>query len=61
MGKHNGIANFTIGQRKGIKVSSTDPLFVIKIDPKKNQVVIGSREELLVQTIHLKDINYLVR
>ena len=59
LGKHSGIANFTIGQRKGIKVSSTDPFFVIKIDPKKNQVVIGSREELLVQTIHLKDINYL--
>ena len=59
LGKHNGIANFTIGQRKGIKVSSTDPFFVIRIDPKKNQVVIGSREELLVQTIHLKDINYL--
>ena len=59
MGKHNGIANFTIGQRKGIKVSSTDPFFVIRIDPKKNKVVIGSREELLVQTIHLKDINYL--
>lgn len=59
LGKHNGIANFTIGQRKGIKVSSTDPFFVIKIDPKKNQVIIGSREELLVKTIHLKDINYL--
>tara|TARA_X000000950_G_scaffold7686_2_gene8430 strand:+ start:2100 stop:3233 length:1134 start_codon:yes stop_codon:yes gene_type:complete len=59
LGKHNGIANFTIGQRKGIKLSSTDPFFVIKIDPKKNQVIIGSREELLVKTIHLKDINYL--
>ncbi|EMH79917.1 tRNA (5-methylaminomethyl-2-thiouridylate)-methyltransferase [alpha proteobacterium HIMB114] len=59
LGKHNGIANFTIGQRKGIKVSSIDPFFVIRIDPKKNQVVIGSREELSVQTIYLKDINYL--
>ena len=59
LGKHHGIANFTIGQRKGIKVSSTDPFFVIRIDPEKNQVVIGSREELLVQTIHLKNINYL--
>ena len=59
LGKHNGIANFTIGQRKGIKVPSSDPFFVIKIDPEQNQVVIGSREELLVKTIHLKNINYL--
>ena len=59
LGKHNGIANFTIGQRKGIRVSSTDPFFVVKIDPKKNQVVIGSREDLLVKSIYLKNLNYL--
>ena len=59
MGKHDGIANFTIGQRKGIKVSSSDPYFVIKIDPSKNQVIIGSREDLLVRKIYLKNINLL--
>ena len=59
MGKHDGIANFTIGQRKGIKVSSSEPYFVIKIDPSKNQVIIGSREDLLVRKIYLKNINLL--
>ena len=59
MGKHDGIANFTIGQRKGIKVASSDPYFVVKIDPIRNQVVVGSREDLLVSTIYLKNINLL--
>ena len=59
MGRHNGIANFTIGQRKGIKVSSSNPYFVVKINPGKNQVIIGSREDLLVKNISLKNINLL--
>ena len=59
LGRHNGIANFTIGQRKGIRVSSIDPYFVVKIDAIKNEVVIGSREDLLVKKIHLREINYL--
>ena len=59
LGKHNGIANFTIGQRKGIKVASSDPYFVVKIDTKKNEVIVGSREDLLVKHIYLRDINLL--
>ena len=59
LGRHNGIANFTIGQRKGIRVSSLDPYFVVKIDAINNEVVIGSREDLLVKKIHLREINYL--
>jgi len=59
LGKHSGIANFTIGQRKGIKVSSSEPYFVIKIDNKKNEVIVGSRNDLLVKNIFLRDINLL--
>jgi len=59
LGRHNGIANFTIGQRKGIRVSSLDPYFVVKIDAINNEVVIGSREDLLVKKIYLREINYL--
>ena len=59
VGRHNGIANFTIGQRKGIGVSYSNPYFVVKIDPKKNQVVVGSRDDLLIKNIFLKRINYL--
>ncbi len=59
LGKHSGVANFTIGQRKGIKIASSEPYFVVNINSKKNEVVIGSREELLVKSIFLKNINFL--
>ena len=61
LGKHSGIANFTIGQRKGIKVSSSEPYFVVKIDNKKNEVIVGSRNDLLVKNIFLKDVNLLCK
>ena len=61
LGKHNGIANFTIGQRKGIKVASSNPYFVVKIDTKKNEVIVGSRDDLLVKHIYLRDINLLCK
>tara|TARA_B100000575_G_scaffold237157_1_gene199264 strand:+ start:247 stop:1380 length:1134 start_codon:yes stop_codon:yes gene_type:complete len=59
IGKHKGIANFTIGQRKGIKVASSEPYFVVKIHTKKNEVVVGSRDDLLVRHIFLRDVNLL--
>ena len=43
IGVHNGIINFTIGQRKGIKVSDKDALYVIKIDAKKNEIIDGDK------------------
>ena len=59
LGKHSGIANFTIGQRKGIRVSSSEPYFVVKIDTRKNEVIVGSRNDLLVKHIFLRDVNLL--
>jgi len=61
VGNHNGVANFTIGQRKGIRVSSPEPYFVVKIDTKKNEVIIGSRDDLLIKNIFLKNINLLCK
>ena len=46
IGVHDGIINFTIGQRKGIKVSDSEPLYVIKIDSEKNEIIVGPREKL---------------
>ena len=46
IGVHEGIMNFTIGQRKGIKVPDKNPLYVIKIDSKKNEIIVGPKEEL---------------
>ena len=59
LGVHDGIINFTIGQRKGIKISSTDPLYVIDINAGKNEIIIGSKEDLVKKEIFLKDLNFL--
>ncbi len=59
IGKHEGIINFTIGQRKGIRISSAEPLYVVNINAKENKVIVGNREALLVKKIFLKDINLL--
>ena len=59
IGVHDGIVNFTIGQRKGIKVSDKDPLYVIKIDSEKNEIIVGSRDKLGKKIISLKDLNLL--
>ena len=59
IGVHDGIINFTIGQRKGIKVSDKDPLYVLKINSKKNEIVVGPKENLGKKNIILKNINLL--
>jgi len=59
VGVHDGIINFTIGQRKGIKVSDKEALYVIKIDSEKNEIIIGPKNKLGKTTIKLRDINLL--
>jgi tRNA-specific 2-thiouridylase len=60
IGVHDGIINFTIGQRKGIKVSDAEPLYVLKINSDKNEITVGSREKLGKRKINIKDLNLLV-
>jgi len=59
LGQHDGIINYTIGQRRGLGVATGDPLFVVKIDADKNQVTVGPREALLTHKLGLRDINWL--
>ena len=59
IGKHDGIINFTIGQRKGIGIAHKEPLYIVKINALENQVIVGNRESLLIKKIYLKDINLL--
>ena len=56
---HDGIINFTIGQRKGIKVSDKEPLYVLKINSDKNEIIVGPKEKLGKKSISLKNINLL--
>ena len=59
IGEHNGIINYTIGQRKGIKISSENPLYVININADNNTVVVGSKEYLEIKEIQLRKLNLL--
>ena len=59
IGVHDGIINFTIGQRKGIKVSNKEALYVIKINSEKNEIIVGPKEYLGKKNILLKKINLL--
>ena len=59
IGVHDGIINFTIGQRKGIKVSDKDPLYVIKINPDKNEIIVGPKNKLGKKIISLNNLNLL--
>jgi len=60
IGVHEGIINFTIGQRKGIKVSNKDPLYVIKINSEKNEIIVGPKDKLGKKIIFLNNLNLLV-
>jgi tRNA-uridine 2-sulfurtransferase len=59
IGEHEGIINYTIGQRKGIKIASNNPLYVIKINADNNTIIVGSKECLEVKKIKLRELNIL--
>ena len=60
IGVHDGIINFTIGQRKGIKISDVEPLYVIKIISDKNEIIVGPKEKLGKKNINVQKLNLLV-
>ena len=59
LGKHNGIINYTIGQRKGIKISSTDPLYVVDIRAIDNTIIVGKQDFLNIKKLYLRNVNLL--
>mgnify|MGYP001175020175 FL=1 len=59
IGEHEGIINYTIGQRKGIKIANNDPLYVVNIDADKNTITVGKKEFLEVKQIALRELNVL--
>ncbi len=59
LGVHEGIINYTVGQRKGIKVAHNEPLYVINIDANNNTIIVGPKESLIIKRIRLRDINLL--
>ncbi len=61
IGEHEGIINYTIGQRKGIKISSNKPLFVININADENTIIVGEKENLEIKEIKLRELNILAQ
>jgi tRNA-uridine 2-sulfurtransferase len=59
LGRHEGVINFTVGQRKGLGLGHHESLFVVRIDAAKHQVVVGPREALATRRILLRDVNWL--
>jgi tRNA-specific 2-thiouridylase len=59
LGAHKGIVNYTVGQRRGLGIAAGEPLYVIKLDPELNRVVIGPYEALAMRSIRLRNVNWL--
>ena len=59
LGQHSGISGYTLGQRKGLGIASTHPLFVISIVPETNTVIVASREEALRSEVRAVSVNIL--
>lgn len=59
LGEHQGIANFTIGQRRGMGIAWKKPLYVIAIDPERNAVIVGEEKELMKKKLLAKEVNFI--
>ena len=59
LGRHQGIIHYTIGQRRGLRIPDAVPLYVVRLDAAKRQVVVGPRESLSVRSLGLRDVNWL--
>lgn len=59
IGKHEGVINYTIGQRKGLGIALGKKTFVIKVDMEKNQVVLGDNEDIFTYTLKATDLNFM--
>lgn len=60
IGKHTGLTNYTVGQRKGLNISYKEPLFVLRIDPKNNCLIVGPKGSLYKDKLRANNINLLV-
>ncbi len=59
LGQHNGIFNYTIGQRKGLNIAHSHALYVIKIDAKNNTIVVGDINDMYSLDLYISDVNFI--
>ena len=60
VGKHRGLIYYTIGQRKGLGIAYKEPLYVIKLNKDKNELIVGTEEELYKDMLYANELNYLI-
>ncbi len=61
LGKHNGLYNYTIGQRKGMGISYKEPLFVIGFNVRKNELIVGTMKEAFKKEAIISNVNILIK
>jgi tRNA-specific 2-thiouridylase len=59
LGRHEGVTRYTVGQRRGLNVAVGEPLFVVRLNADRRQVIVGPREALLTASLRLKEVNWL--
>ena len=59
LGRHDGIALYTIGQRKGMGIAAPEPLYVVKLDSQKNQVVVGGAKDVFSNGLIADQVNWV--
>jgi tRNA-uridine 2-sulfurtransferase len=59
LGRHDGIVHYTVGQRRGIKIPAAEPLYVVRLDASRNEVVVGPRSALTTSGLVLRNVNWL--
>jgi tRNA-specific 2-thiouridylase len=59
IGRHNGVHNYTIGQRKGLGFATGKPIYVLSIDPEKNRVIVGEDDTLRTTTLEIENVNWV--
>ena len=61
LGQHAGLVHYTVGQRKGIGVAASEPLYVYAKDPSRNELVVGFDTDTLCTAIEVDDVNFITR
>jgi tRNA-specific 2-thiouridylase len=59
LGRHAGIINFTVGQRRGLGIAASEPLYVVRLDAASGRVVVGPRDALRTTRVQLRDMNWI--
>jgi tRNA-specific 2-thiouridylase len=61
IGIHDGIAMYTVGQRRGLGISNIEPLYVLDINPESLEINVGTKDKLMINNLKVQDVNWLIK